>query len=110
MERKIGEWSTPQNHVPSEQTNRINPPPPQAQVEHVNVVFTRCGKFDDHPIIQKDTPPPIIVNSSIEKDQPIKEKIQALEQETRDLDAEHKQMKMLKAIYSVTTPQELRHN
>nr|GEW36302.1 retrovirus-related Pol polyprotein from transposon TNT 1-94 [Tanacetum cinerariifolium] len=54
------------------QIDRINPPPPQAQVENVNVVFTRSGKFDDHQIIQKDTPPPIIVNCSIEKDQPIK--------------------------------------
>ncbi|GKC11372.1 hypothetical protein Tco_1008154, partial [Tanacetum coccineum] len=35
-------------------------------------------------------------------------KIQALEQEMWDLDEEHKQMKMLKAIYGITTPQELR--
>ncbi|GJV21444.1 zinc finger, CCHC-type containing protein [Tanacetum coccineum] len=34
----------------------------------------------------------------------------ALEQETRDLDMAHKQMKMLKAIYGVTSPQELRRN
>ncbi|GJW33154.1 hypothetical protein Tco_0053186 [Tanacetum coccineum] len=34
----------------------------------------------------------------------------ALEQKTRDLDVAHKQMKMLKAIYSVTSPQELRRN
>ncbi|GKE33043.1 hypothetical protein Tco_1452365, partial [Tanacetum coccineum] len=37
-------------------------------------------------------------------------KIQALEQETRDLDVEHKQMKMLKVVYDVTTLQELRRN
>ncbi|GKB97750.1 phospholipase-like protein, partial [Tanacetum coccineum] len=34
---------------------------------------------------------------------------QALEQETLDLDVAHKQMKMLKAIYGVTSPQELRN-
>ncbi|GJT52652.1 putative reverse transcriptase domain-containing protein [Tanacetum coccineum] len=33
---------------------------------------------------------------------------QALEQEAQDLDVEQKQMKMLKAIYDVTSPQELR--
>ncbi|GKA62673.1 hypothetical protein Tco_0762192 [Tanacetum coccineum] len=33
----------------------------------------------------------------------------ALEKETRDLDVEIKQMKVLKASYGVTTPQELRH-
>ncbi|GJW09476.1 phospholipase-like protein [Tanacetum coccineum] len=37
-------------------------------------------------------------------------RIQALEQETRDLDVEHKQMKMLKAIYGAISPQELRRN
>ncbi|GJX42376.1 hypothetical protein Tco_0257366 [Tanacetum coccineum] len=35
---------------------------------------------------------------------------QALEQETRDLDVKIKQIKVLKAGYGVTTPQELRHN
>ncbi|GJW07882.1 hypothetical protein Tco_1570305, partial [Tanacetum coccineum] len=35
---------------------------------------------------------------------------QALEQETRDLDVEIKQMKVLKAGYGVTTPQEVRRN
>ncbi|GKB99990.1 zinc finger, CCHC-type containing protein [Tanacetum coccineum] len=37
-------------------------------------------------------------------------RIQALEQEMRDLYVEHKQMKMLKAIYGVTSPLKLRHN
>ncbi|GJW49746.1 hypothetical protein Tco_0091097 [Tanacetum coccineum] len=37
-------------------------------------------------------------------------RIRAFEQETRDLDVEIKQMKELKANYSVTSPQELRHN
>ncbi|GKE69287.1 hypothetical protein Tco_1527359, partial [Tanacetum coccineum] len=35
---------------------------------------------------------------------------QVLEQETRDLDMEIKQIKVLKAGYGVTTPQELRCN
>ncbi|GKB20663.1 hypothetical protein Tco_0854586 [Tanacetum coccineum] len=56
-----------------EQTNRTEPPPPpQAQTEHVNVVFTGSGKFDDPPKIQKDPPPSIIVNNKIEKDRPFK--------------------------------------
>nr|GEV05461.1 hypothetical protein [Tanacetum cinerariifolium] len=37
-------------------------------------------------------------------------RIQALEQETRDLDVENKQMKVIKASYGVTTPQELLRN
>ncbi|GJU22160.1 hypothetical protein Tco_1155502 [Tanacetum coccineum] len=37
-------------------------------------------------------------------------RIRALEQETRDLDVEIKQMKDLKASYGVNTPQELRRN
>ncbi|GJY07295.1 hypothetical protein Tco_0374349 [Tanacetum coccineum] len=37
-------------------------------------------------------------------------RIQALEQETRDLDVENKQMKVLKSNYGITTPQELRRN
>nr|GEW16643.1 hypothetical protein [Tanacetum cinerariifolium] len=37
-------------------------------------------------------------------------RIGALEQEMRDLDVENKQMKVLKASYGVTTPQELRRN
>nr|GEV26155.1 hypothetical protein [Tanacetum cinerariifolium] len=57
----------------SKQTNRTDPPPPpQAQTEHVNVVFTRNGKSDDSLKIQKDSPPPIIVNNKIKKDKPIK--------------------------------------
>ncbi|GJV70441.1 hypothetical protein Tco_1257839 [Tanacetum coccineum] len=34
-------------------SNMTNPPPPQAQTEHVNAVFTGSGKFDDSPKIQK---------------------------------------------------------
>ncbi|GJY23819.1 hypothetical protein Tco_0397477 [Tanacetum coccineum] len=72
MERKIDEWSKSQN-VSSKQTDRTNPPsPPQAQTEQVNVVFTGSGKSDDHPKIQKDPPPPIIVNNKSEKDKHIK--------------------------------------
>ncbi|GKA81861.1 hypothetical protein Tco_0788609 [Tanacetum coccineum] len=57
----------------TKQTDRTDPPsPPQAHTEHVNVVFTRSGKFDDHPKIQKDLPPSIIVNNKIKKDRPIK--------------------------------------
>ncbi|GKB31580.1 hypothetical protein Tco_0870981 [Tanacetum coccineum] len=37
-------------------------------------------------------------------------RIRAFDQETRDLDVEIKQMKELKANYSVTSPQELRRN
>ncbi|GJY07375.1 hypothetical protein Tco_0374429 [Tanacetum coccineum] len=70
MERKIDEWEKSQN-ISSEQTDRTEPPPPpQAQTEHVNAVFTGSGKFDDHP--KKDPPPPIIVNNKSEKDRPIK--------------------------------------
>ncbi|GJU80466.1 hypothetical protein Tco_1282831 [Tanacetum coccineum] len=71
MERKIDEWSKSQN-VSSEQTDRTDPPPPQAHTEQVNVVFTGSGKSDGSPKIQKDPPPPIIVNNKIEKDKPIK--------------------------------------
>ncbi|GKE71504.1 hypothetical protein Tco_1529576 [Tanacetum coccineum] len=64
MERKIDEWSKSQN-VSSEQTDRTNPPPPsQAQTEHVNAVFTGSGKSDDSLKIQKDPPPPIIINKT----------------------------------------------
>ncbi|GJZ81620.1 hypothetical protein Tco_0646614 [Tanacetum coccineum] len=45
MEIKIDEWSKSQN-VSSEQTDRTDPPLPQAQTEHVNVVFTGSGKSD----------------------------------------------------------------
>ncbi|GKA41067.1 hypothetical protein Tco_0733660 [Tanacetum coccineum] len=72
MERKVDEWSKSQN-VSSEQTDRTEPPPtPQAQTEHANAVFTESGKSDDSPKIQKDPPPPIIVNNKTEKDEPIK--------------------------------------
>ncbi|GKA82363.1 hypothetical protein Tco_0789111 [Tanacetum coccineum] len=72
IERKIDEWEKSQN-VFSKQTDRTNlPPPPQAQTEHVNAVFTRSGKSDDSPKIQKDPPPSIIVNNKIKKDKPIK--------------------------------------
>ncbi|GJR23304.1 hypothetical protein Tco_0971831 [Tanacetum coccineum] len=70
MERKIVEWSKSQN-ISLEQTDRTEPPPPpQAQTEHVNAVFTGSGKSDDSLKIQKDPPPPIIIK--IEKDKPIK--------------------------------------
>ncbi|GKB12199.1 hypothetical protein Tco_0846122 [Tanacetum coccineum] len=71
MERKIDEWSKSQN-ISSEQTDRTDLPPPQAHTEQVNAVFIRSGKSDDSLKIQKDPPPPIIVNNEIEKDQPIK--------------------------------------
>ncbi|GKD36389.1 hypothetical protein Tco_1251898, partial [Tanacetum coccineum] len=72
MERKMDEWEKSQN-ISLEQTDRTEPPPPpQAHTEHVNVVFTRSGKSDDSLKIQKDPPPPIIVNNKIEKDKPIK--------------------------------------
>nr|GEY57970.1 DNA helicase [Tanacetum cinerariifolium] len=45
MERKIDEWSKSQN-VSLEQTDRTDPPPPQAHNEHVNVVFT--GSENSH--------------------------------------------------------------
>ncbi|GJX42971.1 hypothetical protein Tco_0259647 [Tanacetum coccineum] len=38
------EWEKSQN-IYLEQTNRTDPPPPQAHTEHVNVVFTGSGKF-----------------------------------------------------------------
>ncbi|GJR68772.1 hypothetical protein Tco_0014837 [Tanacetum coccineum] len=45
MKRKIDEREKSQN-VSSEQTERTNPPPPQAHTEQVNVVFTRSGNID----------------------------------------------------------------
>ncbi|GJS69616.1 reverse transcriptase domain-containing protein [Tanacetum coccineum] len=69
MERKIDEWLKFQN-VSLEQTDRTDPPPPQAHTEQVNAVFTERGKFDDSLKIQ--TLPPIIVNNKTEKDKPIK--------------------------------------
>ncbi|GJY21685.1 hypothetical protein Tco_0394251 [Tanacetum coccineum] len=43
MERKIDEWSKSQN-VSSKQTDRNDPPPPQAHTEHGNAIFTESGK------------------------------------------------------------------
>ncbi|GKD93871.1 reverse transcriptase domain-containing protein, partial [Tanacetum coccineum] len=45
MERKIDGWSKSQN-VSSKQTDRTDPPPPQAHTKHVNAVFTGSGKID----------------------------------------------------------------
>ncbi|GJW22023.1 reverse transcriptase domain-containing protein [Tanacetum coccineum] len=70
MERKMDEWSKSQN-ISLKQADRTDPPPPQAHIEHVNVVFTGSGKSDDSPKNQKD-PPPITVNNKTEKDKPIK--------------------------------------
>ncbi|GJW14507.1 reverse transcriptase domain-containing protein [Tanacetum coccineum] len=56
----------------TKQTDRTDPPPPQAHTEHVNAVFTGSGKSDDSPKIQKAPRPPIIVNNKIRKDKPIK--------------------------------------
>ncbi|GKA54805.1 hypothetical protein Tco_0753754 [Tanacetum coccineum] len=72
-QRKIRDgWSKSQN-VSLEQTNRTDhPPPPQAYTDQVNIVFTGSGKSDDHPKIQKDPPPSIIVNNKIKKERPIK--------------------------------------
>ncbi|GKA23036.1 hypothetical protein Tco_0708998 [Tanacetum coccineum] len=56
-------WSKSQN-ISSEQTDRTDPPPPQAYTKHVNAVFTGSGKFDDSLANQKDPPPPIIVLGS----------------------------------------------
>ncbi|GKE87566.1 hypothetical protein Tco_1565041 [Tanacetum coccineum] len=68
MEIKMDEWLKSQN-VSSKQTDKTNPPPPpQAQTEHVNAIFTRSRKFDYSPKTQEDSPPPIIVNNKIEKD------------------------------------------
>ncbi|GJQ99787.1 reverse transcriptase domain-containing protein [Tanacetum coccineum] len=71
MERKMDEWSKSQN-ISLEQTDWTDPPPPQAHTEHVNAVFTGSEKSNDSPKIQKDSPPPIIVNNKIKKDKPIK--------------------------------------
>ncbi|GKB47951.1 hypothetical protein Tco_0898704 [Tanacetum coccineum] len=72
MERRIDEWSKSQN-VSSEQTDRTDPPPlPRAHTEQVNDVFIGSGKSYDSPKIQKDPPPPIIVNNKSDNDKPIK--------------------------------------
>ncbi|GKC54310.1 hypothetical protein Tco_1077055 [Tanacetum coccineum] len=67
----MDEWSKSQN-ISSEQTDRTDPPPPQAHTEQVNAVFTGSGKSDDPSKTQKDPHPPIIVNNKIGKDKPIK--------------------------------------
>ncbi|GKD12738.1 hypothetical protein Tco_1197145 [Tanacetum coccineum] len=71
MEIKIDEWEKSQN-VSLEKTDMTDPPSPQAHTEHVNAVFTEIEKSDDSLKIQKDPPPPIIVNDKIEKDKSIK--------------------------------------
>ncbi|GJX99606.1 hypothetical protein Tco_0356625 [Tanacetum coccineum] len=72
MEIKIDEWSKSQN-ISLEQTDWTEPkPPPQAQTEQVNDVFTGSGRSDDSPKTKKDPPPPIIVDNKTEKDKPIK--------------------------------------
>nr|GEV48799.1 hypothetical protein [Tanacetum cinerariifolium] len=72
MKRKIDEWSKSQN-VSSEQTDRTGPPPPpEAQTEQVNDVFSGSRKVDDYLKTQKDPTPPIIVNNKIKKDSSIK--------------------------------------
>ncbi|GKA17771.1 hypothetical protein Tco_0697608 [Tanacetum coccineum] len=71
IERKMDEWEKSQN-VSLEKIDMNDPPPPHAHTEHMNVVFTGSGKSDDSPKIQKDPPPPIIVNNKIEKDKSIK--------------------------------------
>nr|GEW14064.1 hypothetical protein [Tanacetum cinerariifolium] len=70
-ERKIDEWLKSQN-ISLEQTDRTDPPPPQAHTEHVNVVFTGSGKSDDSSKTQKEPPPPILINNKIKKDKPVK--------------------------------------
>ncbi|GJW18375.1 reverse transcriptase domain-containing protein [Tanacetum coccineum] len=71
-ELQIYEWSKSQN-ISLEQTDWTEPqPPPQAQTEQVNVVFTGSGRSNDSPKTQKDPPPPIIVDNKTEKDKPIK--------------------------------------
>ncbi|GKA73241.1 hypothetical protein Tco_0779457 [Tanacetum coccineum] len=68
----MDEWSKSQN-ISLEQTDWTEPqPPPQAQTEQVNVVFTGSGKSDDSLKTQKDPPPPIVVDNKTEKDKPIK--------------------------------------
>ncbi|GJS17978.1 reverse transcriptase domain-containing protein [Tanacetum coccineum] len=71
MERKIDEWEKYQN-ISSRQTDRTDPPPPQAQTEHLNDVFTGSGKSDYSLKNLKDPQPSIIVNNKIKKDRPIK--------------------------------------
>ncbi|GKB36321.1 reverse transcriptase domain-containing protein [Tanacetum coccineum] len=72
MEIKIDVCSKSQN-ISLEQTDWTEPqPPPQAQTEQVNAVFTGSGRSDDSSKTQKDPPPFIIVNNKIKKDKSIK--------------------------------------
>nr|GEY25121.1 hypothetical protein [Tanacetum cinerariifolium] len=67
----MDEWEKSQN-ISLKQTDMSDPPHPQAHTDQVNAVFLRSGKSDDYPKIQKDRPPPTIVNNKIENDKPIK--------------------------------------
>ena len=69
LERKMDEWEKSKN-VSFEQTSCTNPPPPPAQVELVNAVYTVIGKSDDSPKNQKDPTYSIVVNNKIEKVKP----------------------------------------
>nr|GEX17143.1 hypothetical protein [Tanacetum cinerariifolium] len=60
MERKIDEWEKSQN-IFSKQTDRTDPPPPQAHTEQVNVVFTRSGESSDPLNTQKYPPLSILL-------------------------------------------------
>nr|GEX72699.1 putative reverse transcriptase domain-containing protein [Tanacetum cinerariifolium] len=67
MERKIDKWEKSKK-VSLEQIDKDPPPPPQAQTEYVNAVFTGSEKSNDSLNIQ--TQPPIIVNNKTKKDKP----------------------------------------
>ena len=49
-----------------------DPPPLPARVEHVNAVFSVSPKSDDPSKIQRDPPPPVVVNNKIQKVKPFK--------------------------------------
>ncbi|GJY43385.1 hypothetical protein Tco_0431598 [Tanacetum coccineum] len=79
----------------------------QEQYEHVG------PKSQDHKMarLQDDVKILFLVDDLKKfKNTFISRRTQALEQETQDLDAEIKQMKVFKAGYGVTTLQELRRN
>lgn len=61
LERKIDEWSKPQNSVSSKQKGMTNPPP-SPHIENMNDVFTRSGKSDDPSKNQKDSPRVFVFN------------------------------------------------
>ena len=71
MERKMDEWEKSQN-ISFKQPDITDPPPPPAEVEHVNVVSTVNGKSDDPLKNQKDPTPSIVVNNKIKKDKSFK--------------------------------------